>query len=317
LLNRMRRDGVDAVVESQENALGKGAAAPGPKKVASWSTQRSKEVRLDLVIPAAPDLELHTEEFDDLDAVFEWINPQMLFGKHLGFRGRVERAMEEGDPKLLDLVEQVDAVKRECREFLRPRAVWRWMEAEAQGNRIELFAAGQSVGGWQLPRAPRDEGHCLADYVLPPQAGGRDHLALFVATAGEGVLGRAQAAKEAGEYLRSHVLLALALETAEALSEVVHRQIRETWGIADAEPKSARELFQARYHGKRFSFGYPACPDLAAQRLLFDLLDPGRIGVTLTEGDMMDPEASVSALVFHHPDARYFDVGSVEVEEVG
>jgi 5-methyltetrahydrofolate--homocysteine methyltransferase len=112
--------------------------------------------------------------------------------------------------------------------------------------------------------------------------------------------------REEGEYLRSHTFAALALETAEAAAELLHSRLRRGWGFPDPEELSIKDCFSARYRGKRYSFGYPACPDLAGQRQLFRVLAPGEIGVHLTEGDMMDPEASVSALVFHHPDARYF-----------
>ncbi|MGB3564574.1 MAG: vitamin B12 dependent-methionine synthase activation domain-containing protein, partial [Thermoanaerobaculia bacterium] len=114
--------------------------------------------------------------------------------------------------------------------------------------------------------------------------------------------------KEAGEYLKSHAFAALALETAEAAAELVHKRLRAAWGFPDPDEMTLQDRFSARYRGKRCSFGYPACPDLANQRQLFAALGPEEIGVTLTEGDMMDPEASVSALVFHHPDARYFGV---------
>jgi 5-methyltetrahydrofolate--homocysteine methyltransferase len=108
--------------------------------------------------------------------------------------------------------------------------------------------------------------------------------------------------------LRSHAFAALALETAEAAAEWVHAHLRAAWGFPDPADLSPREQLSARYRGKRYSFGYPACPDLAGQRGLFQALRPEEIGVELTEGDMMDPEASVSALVMQHPDAKYFGV---------
>jgi len=85
-------------------------------------------------------------------------------------------------------------------------------------------------------------------------------------------------------------------------------RLREAWGFPDPPKMEMKDRFAARYRGKRFSFGYPACPDLDDQAALWSLLDPLEIGITLTEGMMMEPEASVSALVFHHPDARYFSV---------
>ena len=160
------------------------------------------------------------------------------------------------------------------------------------------------AGGLLGAAAPdRGRGLCLADYVLPG-----DHVALFVTTAGEGVRERVEAWKHQGEYLKSHAFAALALETAEAAAEWLHACLRKRWGFPDPEDLALEDKLAARYRGKRYSFGYPACPDLAFQRELFRALRPEEIGVHLTEGDMMDPEASVSALVFHHPDARYFGV---------
>ena len=150
---------------------------------------------------------------------------------------------------------------------------------------------------------------CLSDYLLAPKDGKRDHIALFVVTAGEGVRERSEKAKQDGYYFRSHGLQALAIESAEACAEWLHRRIREDWGFADPAEMTMAQRFTSRYRGKRYSFGYPACPDLEDQAGIWKLLRPEEIGVQLTEGFMMDPEASVSALVFHHPDCTYFSVG--------
>ena len=147
--------------------------------------------------------------------------------------------------------------------------------------------------------------------MLPPRDGIRDSVAAFVVGAGEGVRERSTAAKNAGEYLESHAIQALAIETAEAAAEWLHARLRELWGFPDPPEMTMKDRFAARYRGKRYSFGYPACPDLDDQVALWRLLEPGEIGVTLTEGMMMEPEASVSALVFHHPDARYFSASGV------
>jgi len=156
---------------------------------------------------------------------------------------------------------------------------------------------------------------------LPPAHGEqsatarRDHIAIFVTTAGTGIRELAEEAKARGEYLRSYALQALALETAEGAAEWLHSRLRALWGFPDGEELTRQAIFQARYRGKRYSFGYPACPDLEQQKILFELIRPEQIGVELTEGFMMEPEASVSALVFHHPDATYFSVGSQELAE--
>ncbi len=262
-------------------------------------------VRRDVPVPLPADLDRHVAELD-LDQVWGYLNPQMVYGKHLGLKGSVKKLAAEGDEKLGKL----QAVIGELQELgrrgaMRARAVWRFFPAVAAGERLTLVdpESGAPVAVWDLPRQNRPNGLCLTDYVLPG-----DCVALFVATAGEGVRERVEAWKEGGEYLKSHAFAALALETAEAAAECVHAGIRGAWGFADPSGITREDLLGARYRGKRYSFGYPACPDLAMQRQLFAALRPEEIGVTLTEGDMMDPEASVSALVFEHPDARYFAV---------
>jgi 5-methyltetrahydrofolate--homocysteine methyltransferase len=247
----------------------------------------------------------------------------MLYGKHLGFRGRFKDLLAAGDKKAVELEEKIERVKEECRRgAMRVRVLWQFFEAESLGNQIYIFAGKNSatpIETFTFPRQRKEDGLCLSDYVLPPEMNGndkrRDHVAMFITTAGEGIRALAEEAKQQGEYLRSYALQALALETAEAAAEWLHAQLRAAWGFADGESLPRQALFGARYRGKRYSFGYPACPDLELQAGLFKLLQPETIGVELTEGFMMEPEASVSALVFHHPDATYFSVGAQEIVE--
>jgi 5-methyltetrahydrofolate--homocysteine methyltransferase len=132
---------------------------------------------------------------------------------------------------------------------------------------------------------------------------------MFCVSVGKGVREIAEKLKNSGEYLKSHIIQALALESAEAYAEFLHAQLRKAWGFPDAPEMTMMERFQAKYRGKRYSFGYPDCPRLDDQAILWKVLDPTELGVELTEGFMMDPESSVSALVFHHPEATYFSVG--------
>ena len=201
-------------------------------------------------------------------------------------------------------------LKNDVRSWMRVGAVWRFFEAEPVGDRIALFLPGSDtpVHVFEFHRQQRPAGLCLSDFVVPPRNGLRDSMALFVVGAGDGVRERSREAKEAGEYLASHAIQALAIETAEAAAEWLHGRIRDAWGVPDPPEMTMKDRFAARYRGKRYSFGYPACPDLDDQVPLWRLLEPEEIGVRLTDGMMMEPEASVSALVFHHPDARYFSV---------
>jgi len=247
---------------------------------------------------------------EDLRGIWSFINPQMLYGKHLGLRGSYARLLDEGDVKAEKLHQVIESLKDEVESWMRVRMVWRFFEAEPHGEAIALYEQGSRtpVHSFVFGRQERPGGRCLSDFVIPPFDGVRDSVAVFVVGAGEGARDRSTAAKEAGEYLKSHAIQALAIETAEAAAEWLHAHLRELWGFPDPADLTMKDRFAARYRGKRFSFGYPACPNLDDQVGLWRLLDPREIGVELTDGMMMDPEASVSALVFHHPDARYFSV---------
>ncbi|MCW5978152.1 MAG: methionine synthase [Bryobacteraceae bacterium] len=280
--------------------------------------RRSPKVRTDIPKPAAPYLNRRVRSIPNLGEIWSYVNPYMLYGKHLGFKGNFEKALAERDPKALDLFHEVERVKHEAATFMKARAVWQFFEAESEGNTIHLFepGAGSPAHSFHFGRQEKEDGLSLADYILEADEGGRDHIALFVVTAGEGIRERAEEAKAAGEYFLSHALQALGLETAEACAEWLHRRIREDWGFPDPPSTTMKERFTSKYRGKRYSFGYPACPDLQDQQGIWKLLRPEEIGVHLTEGMMMDPEASVSALVFHHPDCAYFTVAEAS-EEVG
>ncbi|MBK7929920.1 MAG: methionine synthase [Bryobacterales bacterium] len=269
--------------------------------------QRSSKVSLTVPPLAPPYADRRVRLLPNLTEVWSYINPFMLYGRHLGYKGNFEQALLHREHKALDLFHKVEEIKHGAREWMKVRAVWQFFEAERDGNTIHLFQAGQGTPthSFHFGRQPLENGLCLSDYVLPA-APHRDSLALFVTTAGEGVRERSEEAKAAGRFVEAHALQALAIETAEAAAEYVHRRLREDWGQPDPADMTMQQRFTSRYRGKRYSFGYPACPNLDDQAGLWQLLLPEEIGVQLTEGMMMEPEASVSALVFHHPDCAYF-----------
>ena len=284
-------------------------AAAAPKPQAATAARPRTKARRDLPPHPAPYPQRIARVAPRLTEIWSYLNPRMLYGKHLGFRGDFERRLGEGDPKALELQQIVRRIQSAAADFMKVRAVWRYFEAESEGNTIRLYESGAEapLHDFTFPRQRRQEGLCLADYVLPSSNGRRDSVALFAVTAGEGIRERAEAYKQQGEYLNSHALQALALETAEAAAEWLHRRMREDYGFPDAPETTMLDRFRAKYRGRRYSFGYAACPDLDDQEGLFKLIEPGEIGIELTEGCMMDPEASVSAIVFPHPDCIYFD----------
>ena len=272
---------------------------------------RSPKVRTDLPIPSVTTVERKVRLVPDLRELWSYVNPFMLYGRHMGYRGDFEKHLAAREAKAVELFTEMEEVKKEAATFMKVRAVWQFYETESEGNALHLFAPGEKdpLHTWQFKRQAFGDQLCLSDYVLEPQNGKRDHIAVFVVSAGEGIRERAEKAKHDGYYFKSHGMQALAIETAEACAEWLHRRIREDWGFPDSPDMSMAERFTSRYRGKRYSFGYPACPDLEDQAGIWKLLRPEDIGVQLTDGFMMDPEASVSALVFHHPDCTYFSVG--------
>ena len=306
------------------------AAKTAPAPLAPISEHRSSQIQILDEVPAPPDLERHVLKNTPIQQIWNFINPLMIYGRHLGVKGSSVRLLEKGmhdpsalkeisevDPKARKIWDAVQEVKEEYgdTEILRPAAIYQFFKAASQGN--ELFILNQNgdlsqppMAQFQFPRQRKPDGLCLTDYTRPSDSNrNTDTVAFFVVTVGRGVRQLAELLKNRGDYLKSHIIQALALETAEAYAELLHSQIRKSWGYPDPPEMRMIERFQAKYRGKRYSFGYPACPRLDDQALLWKLLNPTEIGVQLTEGMMMDPEASVSALVFHHPAATYFSVG--------
>jgi 5-methyltetrahydrofolate--homocysteine methyltransferase len=280
------------------------------------STQRSGTISLLDQLPQPPDFERHVLKNTPIEQIWKYINPLMLYGRHLGIKGGVvrqlarsmtepqlRRELEQTEAKSLGIWDTVEEVKAQYRgtDPMRPVAVYQFFKTRSSGNKI--FIQDQY---FEFSRQRKADGLCLSDYVDPNRD---DSIAMFVVSVGHGVREVSEEFKNRGEYLKSHIIQALALESAEAYAEYLHSQIRKSWGYPDAPEMTMLDRFQAKYRGKRYSFGYPACPRLDDQTLLFKLLNASEIGVQLTDGFMMDPEASVSAIAFHHPQATYFSVG--------
>jgi 5-methyltetrahydrofolate--homocysteine methyltransferase len=303
----------DALVErlrADQEALRAGAEAVAAAVAApTLATMPSRSaVSRSAPVPTPPDLKIHLLRNTPLTHIFPYLNLQMLLGRHLGVKGSVARLLEQGDAKTIEINEVVEQLEREAigQGLIQANGLYRFYEAAAAGDDLVLSDAGAEIARFHFPRQAGGERLCLSDYVREQGSGEKDYVALFAVTCGAGVRDLAERWKEEGHYLRSHALQALAIETAEAFAEMLHARLRTQWGFPDPPDLPLQDKLKAHYRGIRVSFGYPACPDLADQRVLFDLLKPEQVGLGLTEGYMMDPEASVSALVFHHPEAKYF-----------
>ena len=279
------------------------------------------QIRHDFDIPHPPDLRLHVLKDYDLEAIFPYINPQMLYVRHLGFKGRFSDALESEDPAALELRDNVRQVEDAmlAHPNINASALFKFFPCRADGQNLLIYGSdGQTVlEQFHFGRQAERDGLCLTDYILPKDSGNMDYVAMFTTTIGPGVRELADKLRDEGQFLASHTLQALALEGAEAFAELLHQQIRQMWGLGDSPETTYQDLFRTQFQGQRFSFGYPACPRLEDQAQLFRLLDvANNIDVELTEGYMMDPEGSVSAVVFHHPDAKYFNLSERDIEEL-
>lgn len=303
LIEEMRKIKASHVQESVENS-NQTEAATIPKR---------SNVSQDVPVFTPPDLKQHVLKNYPLSHVIPYINWQMLLGSHLGLRGRVNSLLEKKDPKALELKETVDYIFQLAKDegILRVHGMYQFFPAQSNGDQIIIYDPedrSKVLKTFTFPRQQTEPYLCLSDFLRSVDSGEMDYVGFLVVTAGEGIREKAEAWKEQGEYLLSHALQAAALEAAEGMAERVHHMMRDAWGFPDPQEMTMKERLAAKYQGIRVSFGYPACPNLEDQALLFELMRPERIGVELTEGYMMEPEASVSAMVFAHPEARYFNV---------
>jgi 5-methyltetrahydrofolate--homocysteine methyltransferase len=225
-------------------------------------------------------------------------------------QGKVARELFEAAQKLLARI--VDE------ELLEARAVWGFWPAEAQGDDVVLFAdeeRSREVARFPMLRqqqAKKDPGPflSLADFVAPAGSGLRDHVGAFAVTAGLGVDALVKKFEAELDDYQAILVKALADRLAEAYAEKLHEDARRAWGI-EAAPHSKDDLVAERFRGIRPAFGYPACPDHSEKRTLFELLDAGEVGLSLTESCAMSPAASVSGLYLAHPKARFFNLGTI------
>jgi 5-methyltetrahydrofolate--homocysteine methyltransferase len=262
--------------------------------------------------PEPPFWGARTIEEVPLKSLTPYLNERMLYQFHWGYRkeGRrldeyMEWARKELRPILNGLVEQSAE-----ENILAPKAVYGYWKCASEDDDIVLFAGDgvAEVARFSLPRQAKPGGLCIADFVRPIDADRRDVIGLQVVTVGQQaseIARRWFAEDRYQDYLYLH---GLGVEITEALAEYVHKRIRAELGFAGEDARDIDELLRQGYRGSRFSFGYPACPNLADQRQILGLLDASRIGVVMSDADQLHPEQSTSAIVILHPQAKYFSV---------
>ncbi|HJZ53755.1 MAG TPA: methionine synthase [Gemmataceae bacterium] len=264
-------------------------------------------------IPAPPFLGSRVRTDFDLAEVFTFLNELTLFSTQWQFR--------KGGVKVADYEKQIreDArpalarLKALCLEqnILRPAVTYGFFPAAADGQTLTVYEDDHVTPreSFAFPRQDHGDYLCLSDYVEPLRDGKAiDYVGFMAVTMGREVTKVAHEWYEAGKYQDYLYLHGLGVESAEALAEYFHRQLRREWGIAGDDATEVRKLFKGHYRGCRYSFGYPACPNLEDQAQLFRLIDPPRVGITLSDQFQLEPEQSTTAIVMHHPHAKYFNV---------
>jgi 5-methyltetrahydrofolate--homocysteine methyltransferase len=281
-----------------------GAMAP----VVSVDTRRS-DVAVDVPIPQAPFWGSRVEAGLPLETVWPYLNKQALFAGQWQVRRGVLSAEDyqellryKFEPLLAEWCEKAMA-----EDLLQPAVVYGYFPCNSDGNDLIVYHPGQETQRFTFPRGGQRR-LCLSDFFAPVDSGRQDVVALTLVSMGQRATEFAHdlyAKNQYTDYLYFH---GLAVEATEALAEYWHQRVRQELGIAGQDAEDIAGLLRQGYQGSRFSFGYPACPNLEDQAKLWPLLDPGRIGVSLSEEFMLVPEQATSALIAHHPEACYFDV---------
>ena len=267
------------------------------------------------VIPKAPFYGSKVVENISLDEVFPYINEVALIrGQWQVRKGKLSEADYRN---LLDseIYPDLERLKRLAKNdgLLQPKIVYGYFPCQSDGDDLVIYDPAEGSHLTELlrftfPRQTKGRYFCISDFFAPKESGNMDVVAFHLVTMGKVASEHTQklfASNNYKEYLYFH---GLSVESAEALAELWHKKIREEMGIAQKDSPDIKKLFSQQYQGSRYSFGYAACPSLEDQAKLFELLHPERIGVELTEEYQLVPEQSTSAIIVHHPDAKYFNV---------
>lgn len=321
----------ELIVKAKQERAGRSAAegasgAGGAGGVAVKDAVRVRsDVKTDVPVPAAPFWGSRVVTGIDLDHVYPFINPVALFrGQWQVKKGALSD--EAYDTLIEDEITPVfERLKKECKEkqILQPSVVYGYFPCNSDGDDLVVYDPSEMELGtrhsalgtrrkelerFTFPRQADKRRLCISDFFRSVDSGEVDVLAMHCVTMGPRASEVARELFAKNDYTQYLYLHGLGVETAEALAEYWHKRIRQELGIAGEDSPRMRELFTQHYRGSRYSFGYPACPEMSDQDKLWRLLKPERIGCVLTENWQIDPEQSTSAIVVHHPEAKYFNV---------
>ncbi|HVF54638.1 MAG TPA: methionine synthase [Pyrinomonadaceae bacterium] len=305
-------DAEDLIGEEAKLGIRKPARTRAAKPAGDTTHTRRSDVNPNASIPRAPFYGSRAIEDIPLDEVFAFVNENALFKGQWQFKqGRT--APDEYRALVAAKVRPIyDELKERSKRdaLLAPRVVYGYFPCQSSGNDLVIYRDDERTERMRFtfPRQPEGKRLCLADYFAAQDSGRIDVVAFHLVTMGRRASEYAHELFKADNYTDYLYFHGLSVEGAEALAELWHKRIREELGIAGADAPEVTKLFHQGYQGSRFSFGYPACPNLEDQVKLFELLDPSRIGVELSEEFQLEPEQSTSAIIVHHEEAKYFSV---------
>lgn len=291
------------------------AARDASKKAPAPAVKRQSMVKHDDLkyehnIPTPPFWGSKVVRDIDLDTVYSYLTESVLFRGRWGYR-RGDLSREEYQDLLDSHVRpEFEALKQRCKDekFLIPEVVYGYYPCNRDGDDVIIFEPGsdKELLRFAFPRQTKEPYRSIADFFMPVDSGVRDIMPLQICTVGQKASDESARLYEADAYKDYLLFHGLSVETAEALAEYWHQLIRQELNITEEDGAGIDDFVVQKYRGSRYSFGYPACPDLFGNRQIAELLRPERIGVHITEEDQMTPEQTTSAFVVHHPQAKYF-----------
>ncbi len=270
----------------------------------------SSDVATDVKVFDPPFLGTRVAKGVSLDEIAGYLNETALFRNQWQFRPLKDENEKDDEFKArIRPTLRAELNKAKAEGWLVPAVAWGYFPVNSEGNDMVVWTDDSRTTErlrFHFPRQRKDRHLCIADFFRPVESGDADYAGFHVVTMGSAATERERELFAEDRYQEYLLVHGLSVEMTEALAELWHRRIREEWGFADEDGPSLAGLFRQQYRGSRYSWGYPACPELEDQAKLDELLDLGSIGVKLTEEFQLEPEQTTSAIIVPHPEAKYF-----------